>query len=175
MRIVILGFMGSGKTTVGKLLSVKLSMDFIDLDQFIENKEGESIASVFEKDGEMSFREKEKKILRLVLKRENVVISSGGGTPCFFDNMKWINNDAHSIYLKTNSRELYQRLSLHGIKEKRPLLKKYSSVELLAYIRKTLKERERFYMRANLVIKQGGKNVEELTDEIILKILSYIK
>lgn len=168
MRIVLLGYMASGKSTAGNLLAERLSLDFIDLDGFIEEKAGKTVAEIFELEGEKSFRKKEKESLEILLAKDNIVIAAGGGTPCFFENMQWISDKALSVYLKTEAEELYQRLSEQKIRKKRPLLKGHRN--LLDFIRKSLSEREPFYLKADLVIEVGGKKVKEIVEEIILKL-----
>lgn len=166
MRIVLLGFMGSGKSTVGKLLAQSLSLEFIDLDAFIEQQAGKKIKEIFEQDGETAFREKEKQALRLLLKKNNVVIAAGGGTPCFSDNMKRISSSAISVYLETDAEKLYGRLSDPENRKQRPLLKN-AGKKLLDFIRKSLGEREKFYLHARMVVRTGEKSPEEIVKEIM--------
>lgn len=169
MRIVLLGFMGSGKTTVGKLLAQSLSLEFIDLDSFIEKQSGKKIKEIFEEEGETAFREKERQALSQLLKEDNIVLAAGGGTPCFFDNMKWISANAIAVYLRTDPEILYRRLSDPGTRKQRPLLKN-PPVSLRESIRKSLAEREKFYLQAGLIIRAGEKSPEELVKEIILEL-----
>lgn len=165
-----MGFMGSGKTSLGKKLAPKLSLEFIDLDKFIEDQEAESIVDIFSLHGEGYFRKKEKKILNLLLKKNNIVIAAGGGTPCFFDNMMLIKEKAVSIYLKVTLAELYKRLSVSKLLKQRPLLQNLTSRELKQFIKKTLQLREKFYFQANHVIRVGEKKPKELVREIAMKV-----
>src|SRR5690606_34726901 len=107
--IYIVGYMGSGKTTFGKRLAAKLNMAFVDLDNLIEVTEGKTINEIFELKGESYFREKEKEILQTTV-FVNTVVATGGGTPCFFDNMSWMNTNGKTIYLKMTAQALESRL-----------------------------------------------------------------
>ncbi len=154
--------MGSGKTTLGKKLANKLGYQFVDLDEAIEQHEQKSIVSIFENQGEDFFRTIESKMLDEILTTtSNVVLSVGGGTPCYFKNMELINKQATSIYLKYNVGMLYSRLI--SAKTKRPLIAKKSDEELKDFIQKTLLEREGFYNQSNIIVE--GNNI---TTEIIL-------
>jgi shikimate kinase len=128
MRVYLLGYMGSGKTTLGKTLAKKLKFNFTDLDHFIEKDLNKKISSLFETEGEEGFRSIEKNYLHKTASMENTIVSCGGGTPCFFDNIQWMNNNGITIYLKMTVDGLFNRL-LHA-KEERPLLKKLSNDEL---------------------------------------------
>lgn len=171
MRIVLMGFMASGKTTVGKILSRALDFDFFDIDKTIEKTEKKTIAEIFEMNGEKYFRKIEREILKDSLKKNNVVIALGGGTPCFFDNIKLINEISISFYLKTSHEKLLERLSITKTKETRPLVKNFSSRNLLNFIDEKSEEREKFYLMANHVINTEEKSKREIAAEII----SYIK
>src|SRR5438309_12108249 len=102
--------MGSGKTFLGKQLAELISYEFIDLDESMEKDEGASIAAIFSSKGEAYFREKESLLLKSLLQNKNAVIATGGGTPCFYDNMKWMNEYGVAVYLKLSSEILFQRL-----------------------------------------------------------------
>jgi shikimate kinase len=169
MRIVLLGYMASGKSTVGKLLAGRLSVDFIDMDEWLEKETGKTVAEIFQTEGESTFREKEKQMLDKLLKKKDAVIAAGGGTPCFFDNMERISANAVSVYLKAEAGELSLRLSDPSIRSKRPLLKN-AGKDLHDFINKSLQEREPYYMKANLVIKTKGKGADKIADEIIFNL-----
>ena len=147
----LIGYMGSGKTTVGKRLAKKLNLQFIDTDLFIENRYHKSIAAIFEEKGEAGFREIERKALHEITDFENVVISTGGGLPCFFDNMEVMNQTGTTIYLKVSVKELMNRLK-NG-KQQRPLLKDKSSEEIKNYITINLEKREEFYNKATFIFE----------------------
>lgn len=165
MRIVLLGYMGSGKTTIGQLLAETLSMRFLDLDQKIEKLTGKKIREIFEKKGETYFRKVENNILKSILRKNNVVIAAGGGTPCFYDNMDRINKAAVSIFLDAGAGLLYKRL-LSG-PEERPLLKEKKGNELKIFIRRQLAERKKYYLRAQHILKTGKKKEDEIVRKII--------
>lgn len=171
MVIILMGYMGSGKSTVGKNLSNVLGFDFIDLDAYIEQKENQAIADIFKSRGEIYFRKKESFYLNEVLEKRNVVISLGGGTPCYGANMHHIltNENSKSIYLKLSIPNLVVRLNNET--SKRPLISHLSTdEELVEFIGKHLFERSPFYNQAGLTISADSKTVDELTEEIVSKL-----
>jgi len=141
--------MGSGKTTVGKLLAQSLSLEFIDLDAYIENKHRKTIATLFAEKGEDTFRKIERQALEEVSNFEGVLISTGGGVPCFFDNMDLMNRVGTTIYIEASPEELAERLMIS--KTVRPLIVGKTREELIPFIREHLAQRERFYLRAHIV------------------------
>ena len=145
-RIILIGYMGAGKTTVGRALSKELGMPFYDLDWYIENRRRKTVAEIFAEQGEEGFRKIEHNMLHEVAEFEDVIISCGGGTPCFFDNMEYINQQGLVVYLKATPEVLYKHL-LMG-KGDRPLLKGKSQEELITFIREQLEKREPFYSKA---------------------------
>jgi shikimate kinase len=149
-RIILIGYMGAGKTTVGKALSKELNIPFYDLDWYIENRRRKKIPQIFEEVGEEGFRKIEYNMLHEVAEFEDVIISCGGGTPCFFDNMEYMNQQAQVVYLKAAPEVLYEHL-LMG-KTERPLLKGKSPEELMTFIREQLQKREPFYAKANYTL-----------------------
>lgn len=167
-KIVLVGFMGSGKTTLGRKLANKLGYAFFDLDELIEEQEKLSISEIFSKQGENYFRTVEQKILHEKLgANQPLVLSVGGGTPCFFDNMEFINKQATSIYLKYNAGMLYSRLS--SAKAKRPLLTEKSDEELKDFIKKTLSEREGFYNQSKIVVESNNITVDTIFHQLDVK------
>lgn len=143
-------------------------MNFIDLDEFIEKKEGKTVAKIFASEGEKAFRQMEAENLRLLENIPASVISLGGGAPCFHDNMNWINKNGLTVYLKQSPEFLYSRLK--SSKTKRPLLSGLSKKELYDYISKTLEERKTFYEMAQLVIE--SKNIKaKMLESAILSFL----
>ncbi|MBQ3733867.1 MAG: AAA family ATPase [Bacteroidales bacterium] len=148
-NIVLVGFPGAGKSTVGRRLADKLGMAFIDLDLYIEEKYHTAVPLLFQRYGEPAFRMLEYAALKEVLEADNAVIATGGGTPCHHDAMTLINSRAHSIYLKFSEEQLVEHL-LHS-KKKRPLTQHLSEPELRAYVHETLAKRERYYLRATTV------------------------
>jgi len=142
--------MGSGKTTVGKALSKDTGMMFYDLDWYIESRMHKTVSQLFAERGEEGFRKIEYNMLHEVAEFEDVIISCGGGTPCFFDNIDYLNRQGDVVYLKATPETLYKHLLM--AKVERPLLKGKSPDELIAYITQHLKEREPFYSRARHTI-----------------------
>ena len=150
IRIIIIGYMGAGKTTVGKELAKALGIPFYDLDWYISTRMRKTVKEIFDEKGEDGFRQIEHNMLHEVAEFENVVIACGGGTPCFFDNMAYMNQQAETIYLKATPEVLQYHLTLgKGI---RPLLLEKSSEEALDFIREQLAEREKYYLQAHHII-----------------------
>ena len=145
-RIILIGYMGSGKTTIGRALSKETGMMFYDLDWYIESRMRKSVAQIFAEKGEEGFRKIEYNMLHEVAEFEDVIISCGGGTPCFFDNMDYLNAQGDVVYLKATPEVLYNHLLIG--KTERPLLKDKTPDELIAYITNHLQEREPYYMKA---------------------------
>ena len=155
MRIFLIGFMGCGKTTLGKKLALKLNYSFTDLDHELEKKAGMSVADYFSANGEQAFRLLEKETLNQLDYPNNCIISSGGGTPCFHDNMEFMNRNGITIYIQMSPLALARRLE-HG-RHKRPLIKDMDEAQLTTFIKDKLQEREHFYNRSLLTVK--GINV----------------
>lgn len=153
--------MGSGKSTLGKKLANKLGFAFIDLDKEIEEKEQQSINQIFEEKGEDYFRLIEKNILEeLVSENTSFVMALGGGTPCFNNNMEFINANGYSIYLKYNSGILFSRLV--NAKTQRPLLKGKDDEQLKRFIEEKLAEREIFYKQSKFIIEEDNLKPESI-------------
>ena len=161
--VFLIGFMGAGKTTVGQILAQKLNLQFVDLDHFIENKTKLTIAEYFEKYGEKSFREVERESLITLSQRENLIIATGGGAPCFADNMQIIKQSGMSFYLKWTNENLFLRLKIDGT-DKRPLLKGKSDAEIMEYISKSMTCRETFFRQADFTV--SAENDEAMADKI---------
>ena len=149
-RIIFIGYMGSGKTTVGKALSKALNIPFYDLDWYIETRRRKKISEIFAERGEEGFRQIERNMLHEVAEFEDVVISCGGGTPCFFDNIDYLNRQGDVVWLKATPEVLYQHLLMS--KGDRPLLKGKSPEELITFIREQLSVREPFYQKAKYTL-----------------------
>jgi len=165
MRIFLIGFMGSGKTSFGKKLAKRLNLSFIDLDQQIEEKYKLSIPFIFEKFGEPVFRDLETSMLGSITEKDNFVLSCGGGTPCFNSNIDIINNSGISIYLKMNERTLISRLQ--NSHKKRPLLDNLENEELITEVHKLLQQREGFYNQAKHIINGININIDDIINEIL--------
>ena len=149
-RIVLIGYMGSGKTTVGKALAKEIGLPFYDLDWYIESRMRKKVSQIFAERGEEGFRQIERNMLHEVAEFEDVVISCGGGTPCFFDNMEYLNQQGQVVYLRCEPEVLRQHL-LMG-KGDRPLLKGKSPEELISYISEQVDYREQFYTKARYTL-----------------------
>lgn len=166
MKISILGYMGSGKSTIGKDLAFQLGFDFLDLDNFIEEKESKSITELFHSLGEIKFRKIEHETLSKTLNsKKNIILAVGGGTPVYYNNMEIINNESTSIYLRLTPNELSNRLQKE--KEKRPLISHIRNGDLSEFVAKHLFERGNFYEQADIVIDVRDKSTTALVQEII--------
>jgi len=150
IRIILIGYMGAGKTTVGKALAQELGITFYDLDWYISSRMRKTIAQIFEERGEDGFRQIERNMLHEVAEFEDVVISCGGGTPCFFDNIDYMNQQAPVVYLKAEPEVLYKHLAMS--KNDRPLLRGKTQEELISFIREQLEKRNPFYSKARFTL-----------------------
>lgn len=165
MKIYLVGFMGSGKTTVGKQLARKLGYAFEDLDDSIEHKYKTSIPLIFSKYDEPAFRKLEMEALHATVELSDTVIATGGGTPCFFDNMKWMNSQGLTIYLSLHPKSLHQRIV--KAKRVRPLIRQQSPETVMQFIEDKLKDREPHYQQANLIVKGEDIDINKLAAEIV--------
>ena len=145
-RILIIGYMGAGKTTLGKVLAESLGLPFYDLDWYIESRMMKTVPQLFAERGEEGFRKVEHNMLHEVAEFEDVVISCGGGTPCFYDNMEYMNAQGDTVYLKASPEVLYAHLQMGKVE--RPLLKNKTREEMQAFIKEQLAEREKYYTKA---------------------------
>lgn len=171
-RIILIGYMGAGKTTVGKALSKAMGLQFYDLDWYIESRMRKTVAQIFAERGEEGFRLIERNMLHEVAEFENVIVSCGGGTPCFFDNMDYMNGQGDVIYLKADPEVLYKHL-LMG-KTERPLLKNKTPEQLIAFIKEQLEKREPFYSKAKHVLDVSLMDNYEKIQISVNKILDLI-
>ncbi|MFL0067194.1 shikimate kinase [Tenacibaculum maritimum] len=163
MKIILLGYMASGKSTAGKELSKKTGLPFLDLDTYIEEKEGASISAIFKEKGEIYFRKQEHTYLKEVLtSKKSFILSLGGGTPCYAGNMEYIleQDQVQSIYLQASIKTLANRLSIG--REARPLVANLSEEQLKEFIGKHLFERNLFYKKANSTLIIDDKTTEEV-------------
>ncbi|MBM1106611.1 shikimate kinase [Aurantibacter crassamenti] len=166
MKIVLLGYMGSGKSTIGRVLAEKLDYRFLDLDDFIEQKEKMSIPELFKEKGEIYFRKKESEYITMALaESDKIILSLGGGTPCYTNNMSDILTlTPNVIYLKVSVIGLAQRLQKE--KSDRPLIKNIPDADLPEFIGKHLFERSVFYQKANSTIECDNKTIDDIVSEI---------
>lgn len=162
-RIILIGYMGAGKTTLGKALAQELNLQFYDLDWYIEERYHKTIAQIFAERGEDGFREIERNMLHETAEFENIVLSCGGGTPCFFDNMAYMNRQAKTVYLKATPEILTQHLRMS--KTERPLLKGKNDEELIQYISTSLETRTPYYSRAHytfdVTLLHNSENIKD--------------
>ncbi len=149
-RIILIGYMGSGKTTVGKALSKETGMMFYDLDWYIESRMHKTVAQIFAERGEEGFRKIEYNMLHEVAEFEDVIISCGGGTPCFYDNIDYLNGQGDVCYLKATPEVLYKHLLMGKVE--RPLIKGKSPEELIKFITEQVGKREEFYTKARYTL-----------------------
>lgn len=152
--------MGAGKTTYGKLLAKSMNLAFEDLDDFIEKQQEKSISDLFDMYGEEGFRKIEKEALKNISTLENVIIATGGGTPCFYDNMEFMNKAGDTIYLRTSVRELRDRLKMS--KSKRPLIIGKSLKELEHFIAENLEKREHYYLKSKYILDTDDLNLNNI-------------
>jgi shikimate kinase len=156
MKIYLIGFMGSGKTYTGRRLAAVLGFSFLDLDEAIVQGQGQTIPEVFKTQGEARFRELEREALRATAPFERTVIACGGGAPCHFDNMQWMNENGATIWLHVPADTLYRRLSAHP--EKRPLLTGLQTeAEWMQFLQQKLAEREPWYRQAQITVERREK------------------
>ena len=149
-RIILIGYMGAGKTTIGKILAKDLGIPFYDLDWYIETRMRKRVKQIFDERGEEGFRIIEKNMLHEVAEFEDVVLACGGGTPCFFDNMEYMVGQGDVVYLRGTPEVLFRHLKMG--KGVRPLLLGKNDEELLEYIKENVEKREEFYMKANHIV-----------------------
>jgi len=166
IRIYLLGFMGAGKSYVGRDLASRLHLNFLDLDSFIENSEGKSIAAIFSTKGEPYFRKKEAEYLRQTVHLDRVVIATGGGTPCYFNNLAWMNENGLTLFLDTCEEVLRIRLMES---RKRPLVAGKSAAELTKFIHEKLAARRPFYEGAQI-----GYETLSPEQNVVAELYSYL-
>lgn len=162
--IYLTGFMGSGKTTVGKQLARLLQYDFIDLDEYLQQQENATITQLFEEKGESYFRERESAYLRRFDASQQKVIATGGGTPCFLNNMKWMNEQGTTVYLKAAPALLADRLRNEQVH--RPLLQGKTGQDAFIYICEKLAEREKYYMSAKIIVEAASLTGRKLLEAL---------
>ena len=161
MKIFLIGFMGSGKTHWGRKLSAKLNLPFFDLDSAIVGKEGRSVADIFADRGEEYFRLRENEVLEsLTGEQESFILSCGGGTPCFFNNIEFMKKHGKVIWLNTSVDTLMERLGRE--RSSRPLLADVAESDLRRHIIRKLSERRMYYQQADVVVSEESTNLDEL-------------
>lgn len=168
MKVILLGYMASGKTSIGKRLAKALNIEFIDLDDFIEEIENKSVTNIFSENGEIYFRKTEHESLKKLLSsNKSYVLALGGGTPCYAGNMGLIKqaNNVNSLYLKANNTTLIEKLIRK--KAKRPLVANLKDEKIPEFVAKHLFERRPFYEQAHLHVNVDGKSKDEIVAEIL--------
>lgn len=164
--------MGAGKTTAGRELAKILELEFVDLDHFIQARFQKTVSELFQEVGETEFRNIEHNMLKEVGEFENVVISTGGGTPCFFDNAEYMNSVGTTVYLKATPEALSSRLNT--CKEKRPLIKDKNEEELYAFVVESLQKRDSFYSKAQIIFESeelvNREDVTRYVEQLIEKL-----
>lgn len=156
-RIFLIGYMGAGKTTLGKAFAAQMGLTFIDLDWYIENRFHKTVQQIFEEKGEEGFRQLEKNMLHEAGEFEDVVIATGGGTPCFFDNMEYMNQRGETVFLEVAHDVLFRRLKT--ARQQRPLLAQKTDEQLCTFIIGTLQKRMPYYTKAKHVLR--GDKLED--------------
>lgn len=160
MKIFLVGFMGCGKTTIGRKLASKLGWAFIDLDAAIEENTGRSIPDYFKEQGEPAFRKKESEILKGLDYPENAVVATGGGAPCYFDNMEWMKKQGVTVYISLTPASL--ALRLERAEGERPVLQSFKGAALVGFIAGKLSERLTYYEQADIILKGNGLTANKL-------------
>lgn len=165
MKIYLIGYMGSGKSTLGKGLAKALGISWIDLDTEIESRYKISIPDFFNKYGETAFRDVENKVLKEIASTPDLVISTGGGVPCFHNNMELMNQTGITIFLEAAPALILTRIGPYAWK--RPLFQQMDGTDILEKITAHLKSREKFYQQANITIDATNPDIEELKNLIL--------
>ncbi|HNP99511.1 MAG TPA: shikimate kinase [Bacteroidia bacterium] len=164
MNIFLIGYMGSGKSKTGEALAKALAFSFLDTDQLIEQQTGKSIRDLFYAPGPEEFRLMEKNLIRKLTEKTNQVISTGGGLPCYFDNMDWMNKNGITVYLEANAGLLFHRLVRN--RTGRPLIENISDVDLMDQIQNHLMDRVPIYAQAQIKVNAASLDVKGLTEKI---------
>lgn len=164
-RILLIGFMAAGKTTLGKALARDLGLQFIDLDHYIENRYHNTVSQLFADRGEEGFRQIERNMLHEVTEFEDVIIATGGGTPCFYDNMEYMNSKGITVFLQASVDVIYTRLTIARVQ--RPLVKGKTADELRQYIADMLEMRSPYYTRAHHTFCADYlENTQQVSDSV---------
>lgn len=166
MRIFLIGFMGCGKSTIGRALADSLNLTFIDLDSFLEEKYFRTIPQIFAEEGEESFRRKERTVLEEVSAFDDVIVATGGGAPCFFDNMELMNDSGFCVFLDVEVAALVDRLM--NAKNDRPLIKGKSPEELHTFIEGLLAKRRPFYEKARYILNGNEISTAKVIESLKL-------
>ncbi len=166
MRVYLIGYMGSGKTTTSKRLASVLGLPCYDLDQLFEEQYKIDIPHFFERYDESLFRKLESQLLKDTLQLDQAIVATGGGTPCFYDNMQWMNEHGLTVYIQMQAESVFHRLK--SSKRKRPLVAQKTDEELNEFIREHMRQRNIFYSQAHIIVKGESLDVKGLTEKILL-------
>ncbi len=169
--IFLIGYMGAGKTTAGRMLAKALGKEFIDLDDLVEIINNRTLQDIFEKEGEESFRKLEQSALHTLQGKKNLVIACGGGCAAYSSNMKWMNEHGITVYMRCRPGTLFHRIAPE--KRKRPLLAKMDDVDIMEYILESLKKRLPYYVQAQFTVN-AGSDPESVTTEISEKLRPFL-
>ncbi|QIA07033.1 shikimate kinase [Draconibacterium halophilum] len=164
MRVYLIGYMGCGKSRLGRLLSEHMGVQFVDMDDYIEERNCKTVPQLFADHGEEGFRERERKALEELAEFTDVIVATGGGAPCFFDNIDLMNKTGKTIFLNIDPAILADRLM--NSKTERPLIKGKSREELVAFIDETLKKRKQFYSQAQFEITELDLSLDRIQEMI---------
>lgn len=164
MKIFLVGMMGSGKTYWSKVISKKLKIPFYDLDSLIEILEEQTINEIFENSGEEYFRKIETKILKWFVQKKTFVLATGGGTPCFNNNISWMNKTGLTVWLNDSVENIFERLKSE--KENRPAIKNLSDIEIEKFIYQKLVERNEYYSQSKIQLEENGINEKNMLLQI---------
>jgi shikimate kinase len=165
MKIFLIGFMGSGKSYWGRKLSEKLNLPFFDLDEQVVSHEGKSISEIFTVHGEEYFRLQEKNTLHLLTEsHDSFIMATGGGTPCYFNNIEYMNLSGTTVWINTSQDELFKRLISE--KEKRPLISELTDEQLQGFISKKYSDRRIYYEQADMIIDDETLNLDKLIQKV---------
>lgn len=167
MKLFLIGYMGCGKSSLGRKIAKRGGMRFVDMDSMIEEREGASVSDIFHYQGETYFREKERGLIEeLATEQDDVVVSTGGGVPTWQDNMARMNEIGECVYLRRTAEQIASRLSPHG-RQKRPKLRGLNDDELVAFMTANMAEREPYYSQAKHCIDCASMSDEELIEKIL--------
>lgn len=164
MRVYLIGYMGCGKSRLGRLLSEHLGLQFVDMDDYIEERNCKTVPQIFADHGEDGFRQRERKALEELAEFTDIIIATGGGAPCFYDNIDLMNKTGKTVFLNIDPAILADRLM--SSKTERPLIKGKSRDELVAFIDETLKKRMQFYSQAQFEITEPDFDLDVLHNMI---------
>lgn len=173
MKISLIGYMGSGKTVTAKLLSDHLDLPFFDLDVEIEKTENQPVKEIFNSKGEIYFRKRENQILQEIVNKSKYVLSTGGGTPAYFNNTEILKANSAVIFLQLSPLQLRERLMKE--KAQRPLIAHIQEDELTEFIAKHLFERNAYYSQADFTVNAGVKTPENIANEIMVNIIPLLR